>query len=78
MNTNTLDRRHGCMGGNHQTARSSGWRRVPVRQCRWIPIRHEDVTSIVRVRSTAARADADRAAHHLMLAVGKNREGQAA
>jgi hypothetical protein len=78
MNTNALDRCNGCMGSGHQSAKVSRWHQEVPHQCRWIPIRYEDVTSVVRVRTTAARPAASHAAHHLVLAVGTNREDQAA
>lgn len=74
MNTNALDKRNGCMGSGHQSAKVSRWHQEILHQCRWIPIRYEDVTSMVRVRTTAA----SHAAHRLMLAVEVGREDQAA
>ena len=78
MNTNALDRRNGCMRSGHQSGKISRWRQEALLQCRWIPIRYEDVTSIVRVRSTAARPANGHAVHSLTLLLGTCREDQAA
>ena len=78
MDRNVPDRHNDCRGRGQRAVRCSPWRSEARHECRWIPIRHEDVAAIVPVRVTAPQPAAIPGAQQACLLVGIILEGQAA
>ena len=78
MDRNVPDRHNDCRGRGQRAVRCSPWRSEARHECRWIPIRHEDVAAIVPVGVGALQPAALCGAHQTCPIVRISLEGQAA